>query len=88
MRPPSFIFWRIRIQIGSATFAPSMPGPRLTVFMSLPTHTPTVYRGVIPMNQASVKSLVVPVLPARLSLSDAAAAPVPRWVTPFSIWRS
>ena len=39
------------------------------------------------MNQASVKSLVVPVFPAMLSLRRAADAAVPRWVTPFRIWR-
>jgi hypothetical protein len=42
----------------------------------------------MPRNQASVKSLVVPVLPAMFKPSFAAEAPVPRCVTPFSICRS
>ena len=35
-----------------------------TAGLSMPTHTPIATCGVIPINQASVKLLVVPVLPA------------------------
>ena len=42
IRPPSFIFSTIRIQIGSATLAPSAPLPIVWVFWSFPTQTPIV----------------------------------------------
>src|SRR5688500_20322826 len=50
-------------QIGAASEPPAAPG--MIVFgRSNPSHTPATRSGVIPMNQTSVLSLVVPVLPA------------------------
>src|SRR5271165_5573258 len=50
------------IQIGSAAAAPVSLLPSV-FFSSKPTQTPQVIEGEKPTNQASVKSLVVPVLP-------------------------
>src|SRR5215469_15109793 len=50
------------IQMGSAATAPVSLLPRV-FFSSKPIHTPHVIDGEKPTNQASVKSLVVPVLP-------------------------
>ena len=52
------------IQIGSAVFAPSSLSPRGRSW-SKPTHTVTTRLRVKPLNQVSLASLVVPVLPAR-----------------------
>src|ERR1035441_9922980 len=49
------------IQMGSAVTAPVSLSPRDSR-LSLPTQTPQVTEGEKPRNQASVKSLVVPVL--------------------------
>ena len=72
------------IQMGSAATAPVSLLPRV-FFSSKPTHTPHVIDGEKPTNQASVKSLVVPVLPPRGWLSFAAAAPVPCSTTSYNM---
>jgi len=72
------------IQIGNAARAPVSFAPR-DFFSSYPTHTPAVNDGEKPTNQASVKSLVVPVFPASGSLSFVAAIPVPCCTTSSSI---
>ena len=69
------------IQIGSAATAPVSLAPS-DFFSSRPTQTPTVMSGSNPMNQASVLSSTVPVLPAsgqfRLRRRGARAADAPR----------
>ena len=72
------------IQMGSAVRAPSWPRPRLSFFSSNPTQTPAASDGSKPMNQPSVKSLVVPVLPAIGRFSARARIAVPRSTTPRS----
>ena len=54
---------------------------------SKPTHTPATSFGVKPMNQASLKSLVVPVFPAAGSVNPRprAFAAVPALITSASI---
>ena len=52
------------IHTGRAALLPYSFLPRET-FVSYPIHTPVVYPGLNPMNQASVESSVVPVFPAR-----------------------
>src|SRR5215471_1091700 len=64
------------IHMGRAARAPVSLSPKVT-FSSKPTHTPVVREGVNPRNHASVKSLVVPVLPARGRLSSRALEAVP-----------
>ena len=59
------------IQTGSAANAPVSLLPKV-FFSSKPIQTPQVMEGEKPMNQASVKSFVVPVLPASGCLSLAA----------------
>src|ERR1043166_662842 len=61
-RPVSATFMNC-IQTGSAATAPVSLLPSC-FFSSKPIQTPQVSEGEKPMNQASVKSLVVPVLPA------------------------
>ena len=69
-------------QIGPATWAPVSLLP-IVVGLSKPTHTVVTRSGVKPENQASVKSCVVPVLPAIGWPSPSTTfAPVPRVVTP------
>ncbi len=53
-----------RIHMGNATAAADSLSPRGRG-VSKPTHTPATRSGENPMNQASVFSFVVPVLPAR-----------------------
>ena len=72
------------IQMGSAACAPVSFGPRL-LFSSKPIHTPQVMEGEKPTNQASVKSLVVPVLPASAYFMVLALAAVPRSTTSRSM---
>src|SRR5215831_16137916 len=64
------------IQTGKAACAPVSFSPRV-FFSSNPIHTPQVRLGEKPINQASVKSLVVPVFPARGYFNFEAAKPVP-----------
>src|SRR5579871_5191288 len=64
------------IQMGSAACAPVSLLPSV-FFSSKPTHTPQVSEGEKPTNHASVKSLVVPVLPPSGCFSLAAEIPVP-----------
>src|SRR5262249_46038497 len=64
------------IQMGRAALAPVSLSPR-DCRPSKPTQTPHVTEGEKPMNHASVKSLVVPVLPPSGCWSAATAAPVP-----------
>ena len=71
------------IQIGSATLAPCIFSPS-DCRLSNPTQTPQVTEGENPRNHASVKSLVVPVLPPIGCFNCAAEAPVPDRVTCFS----
>ena len=73
------------VQIGSAACAPDNPTGWLS---SKPTHTTVRSSGVKPTNQASRKSLVVPVLPAASSVkpADRAPAPVPSLMTPRSMF--
>ena len=61
------------IQIGRAATAPVSLAP-IGFFTSRPVHTPTVMSGSKPMNQASVLSSTVPVLPASGHSSDGAAS--------------
>src|SRR5215469_5247649 len=60
---PAAALFMNSIQMGNATRAPVSRGPR-DFFSSYPTQTPQVIDGEKPTNQASVKSFVVPVLPA------------------------
>ena len=62
--------------MGSAASAPASFLPSV-FFSSKPTQTPHVTDGEKPMNHASVKSLVVPVLPASGCLSAEAVKAVP-----------
>ena len=55
------------IHAGRAASAPVSFGPSV-FFSSKPTQTPQVIEGEKPTNQASVKSLVVPVFPAERML--------------------
>ena len=64
------------IQMGRAARAPVSFSPRDSR-LSYPTHTPQVTEGEKPRNHASVKSLVVPVLPPSGWFSSLTAAPVP-----------
>ena len=68
------------IHIGSAANDPCSAAPSDLRLSSNPIHTPTVMSGSKPMNQASVLSSTVPVLPAsgHSAASDAARAAVPR----------
>ena len=61
------------VQMGSAACAPLRPTGWLS---SKPTQTLAVSCGVKPRNQASVKSLVVPVLPPAGRMSALAPCPV------------
>ena len=70
--------------MGKATRAPSSFRPSVW-WSSNPTQTPAVKEGENPMNQASVKSLVVPVLPATGRLSALARTPVPELMTSRSM---
>lgn len=72
------------IQIGKAALAPVSLLPRV-FFSSKPTHTPQLMEGENPTNQASVKSLVVPVLPATAYFMRPAATAVPCNTTSRSI---
>ena len=74
------------IQMGSATRAPSSFSPSVW-WSSKPTYTPQVRDGVKPRNHASVKSLVVPVLPAigYFWASDLARTAVPELKTSRNI---
>src|SRR5690242_12708910 len=72
------------IQIGKAAAAPVSLLPSV-FFSSNPTHTPQVIEREKPMNQASVKSFVVPVLPATGYFKRFAATPVPCKTTSCSI---
>ena len=67
-------------QMGRAARAPVSLSPR-DWRLSYPTQTPQVTEGEKPRNHASVKLLVVPVLPPMGWLSAAAAAAVPSRVT-------
>ena len=71
------------IQMGKAASPPDSLGPKV-FFSSKPSHTPQVMEGEKPTNQASVKSLVVPVFPATGCLSVSAAVAVPIFTTPSS----
>ena len=62
------------VQMGKATCEPLNPTARLS---SKPTHTTVSRSGVNPTNQASRRSLVVPVLPAASRVNPAARAPAP-----------
>ena len=62
------------VQIGSAACDPLRPIGWLS---SKPTQTTVSSSGVKPMNHASRRSLVVPVLPAASSVKPAARAPAP-----------
>src|ERR1700722_1241613 len=69
------------IQIGSAVCAPSSASPSGRSW-SNPTHTVATRLEVKPLNQVSLASLVVPVLPAMSPrLSERARLPVPRLMT-------
>ena len=68
-RPASARFMNC-VQIGSAAWAPLRPTGWLS---SKPTQTTVSSSGVKPTNQASRRSLVVPVLPAASSVKPAAA---------------
>src|SRR5204862_1613924 len=69
-------------QIGPATAEPVWLLPRLAG-VSKPTQTVVTRSGVKPENQASVKSCVVPVLPAiGWPRPATTGTPVPRVVTP------
>ena len=63
------------VQMGSAACAPLRA--RRGWLSSKPTHTTVRSSGVKPTNQASRRSLVVPVLPAASSVKPAARAPAP-----------
>ena len=75
------------IQMGSATLAPSAP-LKIIFFSSRPTHTPQTILVEKPMNQPSVWSSVVPVLPATGHSSSLLRAPVPLVATPCRHWMS
>ena len=62
-RPSMYAFMK-SIQIGSAANAPCSAPPSDLRLSSNPSQTPTVISGSKPMNQASVLSSTVPVLPA------------------------
>ena len=62
------------VQIGSAACAPDSPTGWLS---SKPTQTTVSSSGVKPTNQASRRSLVVPVLPAASSVKPMPRAPAP-----------
>ena len=69
------------VQMGSAAWAPLRPSGWLS---SKPTQTTVSSSGVKPTNQASRRSLVVPVLPAASCVEPRrarAAAPVPSFST-------
>src|SRR5580704_1139760 len=69
------------IQIGSAVCAPSSASPSGRSW-SNPTHTVATRFDVKPLNQVSLASLVVPVLPAMSPrLCERARLPVPRLMT-------
>jgi hypothetical protein len=51
------------IHIGNAAFAPVSFDPSVSAGLSNPIHVPQVTEGENPINHASVKSFVVPVLP-------------------------
>src|SRR5579883_2747126 len=69
---------------GRATVAPCSVGPRVRGW-SKPTKTPQTRSGVKPMNQVSLASSVVPVLPASGLPMTRARRPVPRSITPSII---
>src|SRR3954471_704759 len=69
-RPASAVFMKC-VQIGSAARAPLRPTGWLS---SKPTHTTVSSSGVKPANQASRRSLVVPVFPAASSVKPAERA--------------
>src|SRR6185503_2841472 len=73
-------------QMGTAT-SDAKPLGRIVFAWSNPTHTPATSVGVYPMNHASLKSLVVPVLPAAGSVKPRRLAPaaVPAFTTSASI---
>jgi hypothetical protein len=69
------------IHTGSAVTPPVSFLPNI-FFSSKPIHTPQVMEGEKPTNQASVKSLVVPVFPANGCFRDLARVAVPDCTTP------
>src|SRR5439155_17825792 len=73
-------------QAGTATSAAN-PFGRIVRGSSKPTHTPATSLGVKPTNHASLKSLVVPVLPAAGSLNPSCRtrAAVPAFTTSASM---
>ena len=66
--PATAMPWTLVMNCGVVPFA-----------LGYPTHTAVEYLGVYPTNQASPKSLVVPVLPAA-GTPMLAATPVPAWM--------
>ena len=75
-----------QVQAGRATRAPLSLSPRVRLGWSCPTQTPAANSVSNPMNQASVKSFVVPVFPAMGRPSRRADTAVPRCTTPSSRW--
>src|SRR3954469_12762878 len=71
-------------QIGAAATPPAAPGIGSRE-LAWPTQTAVLRRGVKPTNQASVKSSVVPVLPAA-GQPMCAAVPVPLWTLALRIF--
>ena len=74
------------LKIGAAD-TPPKPAPP-TFDFRLPNHTAVASWGVAPMNQASERLSVVPVLPKSVWLSSCAAVPVPPVTTPRSTFTS
>ena len=82
---PARAFCMNSSQIGKAARAPVSLRPNDFCWSSNPTQTPAVSCGVNPMYQASVKSFVVPVLPADGRASALAPTPVPKLTTSSSM---
>ena len=71
-------------KIGAATVAPCSRPPKVRG-LSKPTNTPAARSGEKPMNQVSLASDEVPVLPAKGLPTARTDTPVPRWTTPSSM---